>query len=163
MAEQLYFAYGSNMDLKQMDFRCPDAQVVENVRLMDYRLTFCGGRRRNGVATIFPEKGSYVDGVLWKITEKCENSLDMYEGYPMLYGKKVVTVKNPAGEEMQAVVYVMDAPYKDVPAAPAQVYLNGILRGCEQNGIPKEPILKAARELPMEQKMPSRKREEAER
>lgn len=33
MAEQLYFAYGSNMDLKQMDFRCPDAQVVENVRL----------------------------------------------------------------------------------------------------------------------------------
>ena len=70
MAEQLYFAYGSNMDLKQMDFRCPDAQVVENVRLMDYRLTFCGGRRRNGVATIFPEEGSYVDGVLWKITEK---------------------------------------------------------------------------------------------
>lgn len=146
-----------------MDFRCPDAQVVENVRLMDYRLTFFGGRRRNGVATIFPEKGSYVDGVLWKITEKCENSLDMYEGYPMLYGKKVVTVKNPAGEEMQAVVYVMNAPYKDVPAAPAQVYLNGILRGCEQNGIPKEPILKAARELSMEQKMPNRKREEAER
>ena len=81
----------------------------------------------------------------------------------MLYGKKVVTVKNPAGEKMQAVVYVMNAPYKDVPAAPARVYLNGILRGCEQNGIPKEPILKAARELPMEQKMPSRKREEAER
>ena len=38
MGEQLYFAYGSNMNLDQMEFRCPDAEVAGNVRLEDYRL-----------------------------------------------------------------------------------------------------------------------------
>ena len=28
LAETLYFAYGSNMNLDQMDFRCPAAEVV---------------------------------------------------------------------------------------------------------------------------------------
>lgn len=27
----LYFAYGSNMNLNQMAFRCPDAEVVEAI------------------------------------------------------------------------------------------------------------------------------------
>ena len=34
LAETLYFAYGSNMNLDQMDFRCPAAEVVGNVRLI---------------------------------------------------------------------------------------------------------------------------------
>ena len=29
--ERYYFAYGSNMNLDQMGFRCPDAVVVDNV------------------------------------------------------------------------------------------------------------------------------------
>ena len=33
MKEIYYFAYGSNMNLDQMEYRCPDAEVVENVRL----------------------------------------------------------------------------------------------------------------------------------
>ena len=36
----LYFAYGSNMNLNQMAFRCPDAEVVDTVRLEGYRLAF---------------------------------------------------------------------------------------------------------------------------
>lgn len=33
MKETYYFAYGSNMNLDQMAYRCPAASVVENVRL----------------------------------------------------------------------------------------------------------------------------------
>ena len=62
--EKLYFAYGSNMNLNQMAFRCPDAEVVESVRLEGYRLAFRTNGGGNGVATILPEEGSYVDGVL---------------------------------------------------------------------------------------------------
>lgn len=69
--ERYYFAYGSNMNLGQMRFRCPDAEVVGNVRLEDYRLAFRGRAPGNGVATVLPEKGSCVDGVLWRITEAC--------------------------------------------------------------------------------------------
>ena len=82
MKETYYFAYGSNMNLDQMAYRCPAASVVENVRLDGYRLTFCGRGKGSGVATILPEEGSQVEGVLWKITPECEKSLDFYEGYP---------------------------------------------------------------------------------
>ena len=44
LSEKLYFAYGSNMNLNQMAFRCPEAEVVGVVRVDDYRLTFCGSR-----------------------------------------------------------------------------------------------------------------------
>lgn len=64
--EKHYFAYGSNMNLNQMAFRCPDAEVVGPVRLEGYCLAFCMNGGGNGVATIFPEQGSFVDGVLWR-------------------------------------------------------------------------------------------------
>ena len=51
------------MDLDQMAYRCPKAEVVETVRLEGYRLTFAAAG--SGLATIFPEEGSHVDGVLW--------------------------------------------------------------------------------------------------
>ena len=63
MKDRYYFAYGSNMNLEQMKYRCPAAEVVENVRLENYRLAFRGRAPGNGVATVLPEKGSYVEGV----------------------------------------------------------------------------------------------------
>ena len=48
MEDRYYFAYGSNMNLEQMKYRCPAAEVVENVRLEDYRLAFRGKAPGNG-------------------------------------------------------------------------------------------------------------------
>ena len=103
MKDRYYFAYGSNMNLEQMKYRCPAAEVVENVRLEDYRLAFRGRAPGNGVATVLPEKGSCVEGVLWKITEACEKSLDFYEGFPSFYGKESIQVKNQDGVEKELV------------------------------------------------------------
>ena len=114
MKDRYYFAYGSNMNLEQMKYRCPAAEVVENVRLENYRLAFRGRAPGNGVATVLPEKGSYVEGVLWKITEACEKSLDFYEGFPSFYGKESIRVKNQDGVEKEVFVYMMNAPHKDV-------------------------------------------------
>ena len=141
---QFYFAYGSNMNLDQMEYRCPAARVVETVRLEDHRLAFCGRPEGNGVATIFPEEGSQVEGVLWEITPGCEKSLDGYEGYPYLYGKQTVRVRNQAGMEMDVMAYVMNAPYKETLSSPSRLYLDGILEGCRQNGIPEKPVRDAA-------------------
>ena len=53
MAENiLYFAYGSNINLHQMELRCPDACVVGPVALEHYELLF----RRGGFATIAPRE-----------------------------------------------------------------------------------------------------------
>ncbi|MFR3411141.1 MAG: gamma-glutamylcyclotransferase family protein [Coprococcus sp.] len=48
MKDRYYFAYGSNMNLEQMKYRCPAAEVVENVRLENYRLAFREGLRAMG-------------------------------------------------------------------------------------------------------------------
>lgn len=139
-----YFAYGSNMNIGQMAFRCPAAVVVENVHVEGYRLAFCGRPSGSRVATILPEEGSYVDGVLWKITKECERNLDYYEGYPHLYGKENITVKNAAGKERDVTVYTINEPYKSQPSVPSSVYLEGILEGCRENGISEKTVREAA-------------------
>ena len=143
--EKLYFAYGSNMNLNQMAFRCPDAEVVESVRLEGYRLAFRTNGGGNGVATILPEEGSYVDGVLWRISERDEQHLDHYEGFPFLYGKEPVTVTNQDGVRREIMAYTMNSPYKDKPAMPSVSYLEGILNGCRQNGIDTQTVIEAVR------------------
>ena len=115
------------MNLNQMAFRCPDAEVVESVRLEGYRLAFRTNGGGNGVATILPEEGSYVDGVLWRISERDEQHLDHYEGFPFLYGKEPVTVTNQDGVRREIMAYTMNSPYKDKPAMPSVSYLEGIL------------------------------------
>ena len=86
--ERYYFAYGSNMNLDQMGFRCPDAVVVDNVRLEDYRLAFCGRNPGNGVATILPEEGNHVDGVMWKITHAVRKVWTIMRDIPIYMEKR---------------------------------------------------------------------------
>ena len=158
--ERLYFAYGSNMNLNQMAFRCPDAEVVDTVRLEGSRLAFRMNGGGNGVATILPEPDSYVDGVLWRISERDEQHLDHYEGFPYLYGKEPVTVTDQEGVRREIMAYTMNSPYKDTPAMPSRAYLEGILNGCQQNGIETASVLEAVwitqRELP-EKTVPHKK------
>lgn len=165
MKESYYFAYGSNMNLDQMAYRCPAASVVEKVKLEGYRLTFCGRGKGCGVATILPEEGSRVEGVLWKITPECEKSLDFYEGYPHLYGKETVLVQGKDGVKREVMAYTMNAPYKDQPAIPSDLYFMGIVGGCHQNGISSCSVtdaLKRVREEVGRQK-PSQKKTEVSR
>ena len=132
-----YFAYGSNMNLDQMARRCPDAEVVGAVRLDGYRLAFAG------VATILPDPGSHVDGVLWEISAEDEKRLDFYEGFPRLYGKETITVTDKAGNSYEVIVYTMNPPYRDQPEKPSVPYLHGIVEGCRQNGIDPQSVLDA--------------------
>lgn len=50
--KQLYIAYGSNINLEQMAYRCPHSKVVGTSEIKDYELKF------RGVATIVPQKGA---------------------------------------------------------------------------------------------------------
>ena len=86
--KELYFAYGSNLNIAQMDNRCPLAQLVSRAVLEGYELAF-----RCGVLTILPKEGGRVDGILWKVNDRDERALDRYEGYPHLYTKETLTVQ----------------------------------------------------------------------
>ena len=135
---KLYFAYGSNINLDQMSYRCPAAQVVGPVTLEGYELLFRG----SGVATIGPKEGAVVHGLLWQLTPECERSLDHYEGYPYLYGKQPVSVTDRSGQEYTVMAYVMSKRYL-TPAVPPGSYYQGILEGYKQNGLPVAALKKA--------------------
>ena len=111
----LYFAYGSNINLDQMSYRCPDACVVGPASLENYELLF----RRGGFATIAPREGGKVHGLLWSLTPECERSLDRYEGYPRFYDKRTVTVRDGLGRELSVMAYVMDERFRE-PMLPSK-------------------------------------------
>ena len=138
MEENLYFAYGSNLDLEQMAQRCPDAEIVGPVRLENYELRFRG----SGYATVAPKKGSVVYGLLWKLTPNCEQSLDRYEGYPRFYDKRMVTVRDGLGRSLSVMAYIMDERFRE-PMLPSDTYYNGILEGYRQNGLPVTALKQA--------------------
>nr|WP_325189457.1 gamma-glutamylcyclotransferase family protein [uncultured Oscillibacter sp.] len=138
MENTLYFAYGSNINLGQMEYRCPDASVVGPVVLEGWELLF----RRGGFATIAPKEGETVHGLLWSLTRSCERSLDRYEGYPRFYDKKMVTVRDSEGRSLSVMAYIMDDRFRE-PMLPTESYYNGILEGYQQNGLPVSALKKA--------------------
>ena len=142
--DKLYFAYGSNINLDQMAYRCPAAQMVGPVLLENYELLFRGNANGNGVATIKPKEGQQVYGLLWRITPDCERSLDIYEGYPRLYEKESVAVRDSAGRQLTVMAYVMtDGDRWRSPALPSEYYYQGILDGYLQIGLPTQALKQA--------------------
>ncbi|MDR2360036.1 MAG: gamma-glutamylcyclotransferase [Oscillospiraceae bacterium] len=125
MKRQYYLAYGSNLNIGQMQFRCPAAEPVGKTLLTGYRLTFCGGNG-SAVANIEPDNESIVPCALWRITAEDERALDGYEGFPYLYHK--TTVRVPFGKrKISAMVYVMEDGHP--VGMPGRGYLRTILEG----------------------------------
>ena len=123
---KLYVAYGSNLNMMQMGWRCPTASVVGTGKIIDYKLTF----RR--VATIEPSVKSEVPVAVWKIEDSDEKALDRYEGYPSLYRKEMIDVEMDDGTKVKAMVYIMNY---GTPAMPYQQYLDTIIKGYQDVGL----------------------------
>lgn len=122
----LYAAYGSNINLEQMRFRCPNSRVIGKGYIKDYKLTF------NYHADIIPFKGSETPVLFWEIDEEDWKNLDRYEGYPKYYIKKTVKAMFE-GKEIECIVYVMTQ--NDFYAAPTYEYYRTILCGYEENNM----------------------------
>ena len=136
--KELYFAYGSNLNVGQMAVRCPMAQLVCRAVLEGYELAF-----RCGVLTILPKAGGRIDGILWKVNDRDERALDRYEGYPHLYTKELLPVQTDSGPQT-VVAYVMTAPYCEKAQPPSPAYLQTVLTGYRLAGFDPDAVLQAA-------------------
>ena len=130
MAIKKYIAYGSNMNLEQMEQRCPGARVTGKGWLRDHRLFFAG-RPDAAVASIEPAPGHAVPVVLWEITPKDEQALDRYEGFPWFYGKRELPVETDS-EPVSAMAYVMGPGF--LYGFPSESYPNCIREGYASAG-----------------------------
>lgn len=128
---QLYFAYGINTNHIEMSFRCPSACALGHARLIDHAFRFAVH------ADVVPCSGSYVDGVLWRITDQDLASLDILEGYPTYYGRDSLRVSIES-RIVQAVCYSMQPGRADSP--PSNSYMNMVLEGYDQHHVPTEQL-----------------------
>tara|TARA_A100001011_G_scaffold400474_1_gene515290 strand:+ start:2326 stop:2766 length:441 start_codon:yes stop_codon:yes gene_type:complete len=135
----LYFAFGSNLNRKQMKRRCSDSKYVGCYTLKNYKLSFrtnnySGGVIDGGVADIEKKKKSRVLGAIYKISKKDEKKLDIYEDFPSLYIKKYFKIYGK-----KVMFYYM--PKKTKHVAPSKRYLNIIIQGYKDCGYRDSYIL----------------------
>jgi len=136
-----YLAYGSNLNVRQMRFRCPTALVVGRGVIRDYRLLFKGSKT-GSYLTIEKAKGYEVPVAVWKVDEACEESLDRYEGYPSFYYKKEIeidfkSIKKGLPRHSKAFVYIMHEERE--LGIPSRSYVEVCLEGYRTFGF--NPIL----------------------
>ncbi|KAH7158083.1 hypothetical protein B0J13DRAFT_618124 [Dactylonectria estremocensis] len=84
-----YFAYGSNLHLRQMKRRCPGSKFIGCARLSHYRWQI----NERGYANVVEAEGHWVDGLVYEIDEADESRLDINEGVSKnAYTKRYMTV-----------------------------------------------------------------------
>lgn len=102
------FAYGSNLDIHQVETRCPGAVLLGKATLNGYELAFDTA----GYLTITKREGSHVQGALWALDSSHVASLDRYEGVASgCYRKETVTVGREGDvvpATLEAMVYISE-------------------------------------------------------
>ena len=125
-----YIAYGSNLNLDQMAFRCPRSVRVCRGVVRGWKLVF---KFHAGIIET-GDPSDFVPVLLWKIHDSDWKSLDRYEGFPSYYVKREIPVEREDGLVDNCIAYVMtDKRPRIQPPAPA--YFNIIEEGCIQNDI----------------------------
>lgn len=127
-----YFAYGSNLCVRQMALRCPDAADPRPAVLSDHDWLI----NQRGVATIEALSGSQVHGVLWQVSDSDLAALDSAEGVPVRYRRDRLTVVTGDGPS-PAWVYI---DHRVVPGSPRPGYLPRIIDGAVHHGLPQRWI-----------------------
>jgi hypothetical protein len=136
--KRYYFAYGMNTNIGEMASRCPKAINLGRCTLTGFELKF----RLH--ADIDEVVGSEMEGVLWDITEECEQALDRLEGYPFYYDKvEVVVIPDTTVDNnthICAMAYIMDT--KGAEEAPSTGYEDCLIEGYTANGLDVERLTK---------------------
>ncbi len=135
-----YFAYGSNMSLEQMRKRCGERWRRVGIGYVEgYELVFdgCSSLWGGPTANIVEDPEERVWGVLFELESfEC---LDVHEGYPKHYTRREVAVHvSETGQIVMAQTYIRPRPLKR--GKPPRKYLDTIIKGARENGLPEEWI-----------------------
>ena len=150
MKERYYVAYGSNLNVGQMAYRCPDAEPIGVSEIKDYKLLFKGSKT-GSYLTIERAEGRSVPVAIWKVSKQDERNLDRYEGFPTFYFKRnmFLEVKGIGEREGQsewhdAFVYIM-TPHSPV-GIPSSLYFKTCAHGYADFGFDIKPLVEAYEE-----------------
>jgi len=148
----LYFAYGSNLFLEQMQKRIGgEPKVIGAACLENHRLgfTILSKTWKGGVADIVPEAGSKVWGAIYELTEEQLEKIDHYEGYRKdrdpkknFYNRLQVEVVDKRGVKQACLTYQAEVgdekKRKYLYHRPCEQYCEVMRKGGEDHGLAKE-------------------------
>jgi len=124
-----YFAYSSDLSLKNMSALCPGAKPLFTVVLPNYRIIFTGWVRqwRGGTATIRGCRDEKVLGAVYEISNRDLQIMDRHMGYPAVYDRLNLFVITRDGDSVEAVTYIKREPME--VTKPSREYLDAIRQG----------------------------------
>ena len=145
-----YFAYGSNLDPKQLRRRCPQARWLGRAELLDHQLAFTrySPARRCGVADVPPSPGDRVWGCCFVIGDEGLATLDRIEGFtPGSDAYQRIEVEVKLNEEtVTAWTYQVANPRPFIP--PSASYRQHLIDGARHWRLP-EPWIKRLMQIPV--------------
>lgn len=139
-----YFAYGSNLNTKQLVDRINSIPKARRCRLPDYRLEFNKLSIKGGVrANIIPSPHDETWGAIFLFGSTDFDTMDRHEGVPDgHYRHERVTVICDDHVPVEALTYVAGRQFVVEPAPPPSWYLNLIIEGAKQFNLPADYIAK---------------------
>lgn len=129
---QLYFAYGSNMNLQRVQQRGLQVERVERAWLPGYRLAFdkhAAEHAGAGHACISWHPGATVEGVLYWLADPSQiQRMDVFERTPVNYSREAVGVETGNGR-LWAWTYFANPAVLRPGLRPPRAYLAHLLAG----------------------------------
>jgi len=140
-----YFAYGSNLARSRIAQRTGAAPPARPACLHHYRLTFNVRADDAVFANIVPCPQAIVWGTAYWLNRAMMSALDGYEGVAAgCYRRAVVAVATVDGENLMAETYVGGACFLGLVGRPSDAYLQLILGGAREHGLPEAYIQSVA-------------------
>lgn len=140
LSELLYFAYGSDMNGRQLASLGIRPTTIITARLPGYRLGFFGYSRvwDGGTESIVPDPQAETWGVLYRMSfddgEVLDACLDVRPDGGGAYFHYPATVIDTRGGEHLALLYKKDV--LGAPRPPSREYLDLIIEGARAKGLP---------------------------
>lgn len=134
---RFYLAYGSNLNLRDMSYRCKKAIPIGSTVLTNYRLVYKGSADGYAYLTIEPSKDSLVPVGIFNISFFDELRLNKYEGYPELYYKEHFPI-NIGNKEAKALIYIMKDNFDY--HLPNDQYIDTCMMGYDYFGFDKKVL-----------------------
>lgn len=110
MFKKYYLAYGSNLNITQMKYRCLNAKPIGTINLKDYRLVYKGSANGYAYLTLEKSVGDLIPLGVFEVTPVDIMALDTYEGYPNIYSKYYIPIKI-GKKTRKALIYTMNPEF----------------------------------------------------
>lgn len=130
LAAVRYFAYGSNLNVDQMEKRAPGHSYSYKAKAIGYEIYFphYSSKWKGGVASLKLKPGSVVQGVVYHVSEYDLANLDHYEGVDKkMYYRDTIKVFDFSGNAHWVFTYF--AVKDEEEFEPSNKYINSIVAG----------------------------------